>query len=81
MWGIFDKLDAWFIDGWRRWWKMLSLWYTGITAALAVVVQLGPILPPQLKEAIPQPWGTIITIAWFLVWVVMRLKAQKLAGA
>jgi hypothetical protein len=71
-----DLLDDWCVEGWRRIWTKLSFWYTGITAVLVLVFQLGPILPPQIKDAIPQPWGSILTIVWFLGWVLTRVKAQ-----
>jgi hypothetical protein len=65
------------VDDAGSFWRWLSVQYQFVSALVLIALQLGPIMPEQFRQAIPQPWGTIITVVWFGLWLLSRLKQQK----
>lgn len=71
-----NKLDQWFVDGWRCSWKWLSLQMHVIACLLLGVVEAAPVLPPDVQKMIPQPWAGIVLGLWAVLGVIARLKRQ-----
>lgn len=66
------------VDDWRdclRWWSVRWMAFTGLVLEF---VQLAPVIPPEIMQVIPQPWGHIVPAVWTALGIFARLYKQKI---
>lgn len=74
-----SKLDDWCVDRWRdglRWW---SVRWAAVGAVLLPLMQMVPVFPHEIQELLPLWVRAPVAGAWCLVFIVLRMKAQKRA--
>jgi hypothetical protein len=74
---MLDRLDDWLVDRWRECWRWFSIHWMLATGALLEIVQLTPVIPPEIQAIIPQPWGAIAVAGWTFLGIIARLKRQR----
>lgn len=65
------------VDNWRQAWRWFSVQLHLIATSILMLLQLAPVMPPDLQKHIPQPWAAILTVAWALLGLYARLVKQK----
>jgi hypothetical protein len=80
MW-IFDKLDDWCVDNWRKALGFMSVKMNLIGAALLPVLTLVPQMPKEVQDLLPPALRAGLAGAWCLLNIVVRLKAQPKLNA
>lgn len=68
------------VPDWRSSWRWWSVQLHAAATLCLTVLQVAPVLPPQVQALIPQPWGMIITAAWAVLGVAVRVVAQRPKG-
>lgn len=71
------KFDDWFVPEWRRALKLFSVQFNLATGLLLEAVQMTPILPPEVRAMIPEPYGHLAVGLWTFIGLLGRLKSQS----
>lgn len=74
--GIFDKLDDWCVDNWRKAMKWWSVRMNLIGAALLPLLMLVPQMPAEIQALLPPAVRAIAAGLWCVINIIVRLKAQ-----
>lgn len=65
------------VGGWRSAWKWWSVQMHLVASSVLMLAQLAPVMPAELQQVIPQPWGAIATALWTLLGLYARLVKQN----
>lgn len=65
------------VDDWRHAWRWFSVQLHMIASSALLLLQMAPVLPPEIQRHIPQPWAAILTVAWTVLGLYARLVKQR----
>lgn len=71
------KIDDWCIDRWREAWAFLSVKWAALGALILPLMQMVPVFPVEIQNLLPVYVRAPIAGLWCVVFIVLRLKAQK----
>lgn len=71
-----NKLDQWFVAGWRHSWAWFSVQLHLIGTTMLGIAFLAPQLPDEVLAIIPVHWRVAILGVWTFVGLLARLKKQ-----
>jgi hypothetical protein len=74
---MLQKLKDRLVDDWCHAWRWFSVQLHAFATSVLLLLQLAPVLPPEVQKAIPQPWGVILTAVWAALGLYARLVKQK----
>lgn len=72
-----NRLDQWFVEGWRQFWKWWSFWLHTIGTTLAAVLLLVQSMPQEIQQLIPVEWRAVAIAIWYIGGLWARLSEQK----
>jgi hypothetical protein len=78
---MFDRLDNWCVDNWRKMWRFWSTWMITIGGLIGSIMSLIPALPNEVQQAIPVKYRVIVVAVWSVASLITRfIKQPKLNG-
>lgn len=76
---MFDitKLDDWCVDKWREAHRWASVRWAAIGAVVLPLMQMVPHFPAEIQALLPVWLRAPVAGAWCLIFIVLRMRAQK----
>lgn len=65
------------VADWRQAWRWFSVQLHAFATTMLIVLQIAPVMPAEVQQMIPQPWGALLTGAWALLGLYARLVKQR----
>jgi hypothetical protein len=70
-------IERWLVPDWRQCWRWFSVHFVFWTGLLMQAALATPVIPPEIKVFIPEPWAHIVVAVWTLLGIAGRVKRQS----